>query len=66
MLHFAVEASIDMATVAPNGGLPFTVGPGIAQMFGYSINPCISDDDRNAGLESPRKSLPAVRSCLLH
>jgi hypothetical protein len=44
MPHFADEASIDMAT---NGGLPFTVGPGIAQMFGYSINPCISDDDRN-------------------
>ena len=57
MLHFADEASIDMAAVAANGGLPFTVGPGIAQMFGYSINPCISHDDRNAALESLRKSI---------
>ncbi len=31
MLHFADEASIDMAAVAANGGLPFTVGPGNAQ-----------------------------------
>lgn len=30
MLHFADEASIDMAAVAANAGLPFTVGPGIA------------------------------------
>jgi len=26
-------------------------------MFGYSINPCISNDDRNAALESLRKSI---------
>ena len=26
-------------------------------MFGYSINPCISDDDSSAALESLRKSI---------
>ena len=46
MLHFADDASIDWDAVAANGGPPFTVGPNIAQMFGYSINPCIEDDDR--------------------
>jgi len=30
MLHFADEARIDMAAVAANVGLPFTVGAGIA------------------------------------
>ena len=47
MLHFDDQASIDWAAVAASGGLPFTVGSGIAQSFGFSINPCINDDDRN-------------------
>ena len=51
--------------VPANGGLPFTVGPCIAQMFGYFINACISDDNRNAAPESLRKSLPRRPICLL-
>lgn len=39
MLHFADEASIDWDAVAANGGPPFSVGPNIAQMFGYAVNP---------------------------
>ena len=29
----------------------------MGQSFGYSINPCINDDDRNAALESLRRSI---------
>jgi hypothetical protein len=57
MLHFDDHDSIDWAAVAANGGLPFTVGPGVAKSFGFSINPCINDDDRNAALESLRRSI---------
>lgn len=57
MLHFADEASIDWDAVAANGGPPFSVGPNIAQMFGYAVNPCINDDDRNDALESLRRSI---------
>jgi hypothetical protein len=57
MLHFADQASIDWDAVAANGGPPFAVGPNIAQMFGYTINPCIGDDDLSAALESLRKSI---------
>jgi hypothetical protein len=57
MLHFADHDSIDWAAVAANGGLPFSAGPNIGQSFGYSINPCISEDDRDAALESLRKSI---------
>jgi hypothetical protein len=57
MLHFADEASIDWDAVAASGSPQFTVGPNIAQMFGYSINPCINDDDHNDALDSLRKSI---------
>ena len=46
MLHFPDPDNIDWDAVAANGGPPFAAGPNIAQMFGYSINPCISDDDQ--------------------
>lgn len=57
MLHFDDHASIDWAAVTAGGGLPFTVGPDVAQSFGFSINPCLNDDDRNAALESLRRSI---------
>jgi hypothetical protein len=57
ILHFDDHANIDWAAVTASGGLPFTVGPDIAQSFGFSINPCINDDDRNAALDSLRRSI---------
>ena len=57
MLHFTDHDRIDWAAVAANGGLPFSAGPNIGQSFGYSINPCISEDDRNPALESLRRSI---------
>jgi hypothetical protein len=57
MLHFPDTDNIDWAAVAANGGPPFAAGPNIGQMFGYTINPCISDDDLNAALESLRRSI---------
>jgi hypothetical protein len=57
MLHFPDPDNIDWDAVAANGGLPFAAGPNIGQMFGYSINPCIGDDDRNNALNSLRKSI---------
>ena len=53
MLHFPDPDNIDWDAVAANGGLPFAAGPNIGQMFGYSINPCIGDDDRNDALDLP-------------
>ena len=55
VLNFADHDSIDWAAVSANGGLPFTTGGG--HSFGYSVNPCIGDDDRSAALESLRKSI---------
>jgi hypothetical protein len=57
MLHFPDPGNIDWDTVAANGGLPFAAGPNIGQMFGYSVNPCINDDDRNDALDSLRRSI---------
>lgn len=57
MLHFDDPESIDWDAVAANGGPPFAVGAGIAQMFGYAVNPCISEDDHTTALESLRKSI---------
>jgi hypothetical protein len=57
MLHFPDPDNIDWDAVAANGGLPFTAGPNIGQMFGYSINPCINEDDRNNALDSLRRSI---------
>jgi hypothetical protein len=57
MLHFPDPDNIDWDAVAASGGAPFAAGPNIGQMFGYSINPCINDDDRNAALESLRRSI---------
>ncbi|MEC4858347.1 hypothetical protein R2325_23190 [Mycobacteroides chelonae] len=57
MLHFPDPDNIDWNAVAANGGLPFAAGPNIGQMFGYSINPCIGDDDRNDALGSLRNSI---------
>ena len=44
-------------TTAGYGGAHFAAGPNIGQMFGYSVNPCITDDDRNDALDSPRRSI---------
>jgi hypothetical protein len=52
MLHFSDPDNIDWDAVAANGGLPFAAGPNIGQMFGYSINPCTTDDDLNDALDS--------------
>jgi hypothetical protein len=57
MLHFPDPDNINWDAVAANGGPPFTAGPNIGQMFGYSINPCINDDDRNEALDSLRRSI---------
>lgn len=57
MLHFADEASVDLNAVAANGGPPFTVGQQLGQVFGFAVNPCINDDDRNGALDSLRKSI---------
>jgi hypothetical protein len=56
LLHFDDHESIDWAAVAANGG-QCTVGAGIAQSFGYAVNPCINDDDLNDALESLRRSI---------
>jgi hypothetical protein len=57
MLHFPDPDNIDWDAVAANGGLPFAAGLNIGQMFGYSVNPCINDDDRNDALDSLRRSI---------
>jgi hypothetical protein len=57
MLYFPDADNIDWDAVAANGGPPFAAGPNVGQMFGYSINPCIGDDDRTAALESLRRSI---------
>ena len=57
MLHFPDPDNIDWDAVAANGGPPFAAGPNVGQMFGYSINPCIGDDDHSAALESLRRSI---------
>jgi hypothetical protein len=57
MLHFPDPDNIDWDAVAANGGPPFAAGPNIGQMFGYSVNPCINDDDRNDALDSLRRSI---------
>lgn len=57
MLHFPDPDNIDWDAVAANGGPPFTSGVNVGQAFGYAINPCIRDDDRNAALDSLRRSL---------
>lgn len=57
MLHFADPDNIDWDAVAANGGPPFAAGPGVGQMFGYAVNPCIGDDDLSAALESLRRSI---------
>lgn len=57
MLHFPDPDNIDWAAVEANGGPPFAAGPNVGQMFGYSVNPCLGDDDRNAALESLRRAL---------
>jgi hypothetical protein len=57
LLHFDDHESIDWAAVAANGGPPFAVGAGIAHSFGYAVNPCINDDDRNDALDSLRRSI---------
>lgn len=57
MLHFPDPDNIDWDAVAANGGPPFAAGPNIGQMFGYSVNPCITDDDHNDALDSLRRSL---------
>lgn len=57
MLHFPDPERVDWEAVAANGGPPFTAGPHIGQLFGYSVNPCIGDDDRNTALESLRRSI---------
>jgi hypothetical protein len=58
MLHFPDPDNIDWDAVAANGGPPFAAGPNVGQMFGYSINPCIGDDDHSAALESLSRSSP--------
>lgn len=57
MLHFPDFDNIDWEVVKASGSASFTAGPDIGYSFGYSINPCIDDDDRNAALESLRRSL---------
>jgi hypothetical protein len=57
MLHFPDPDNIDWEAVAASGGTPFVAGPNIAQMFGFSINPCISDADLNDALDSLRNSI---------
>lgn len=57
MLHFPDSDSIDWDAVAANGGLPFASGPNIEPMFGYSVNPCIGDDERADALDSLRRSI---------
>jgi hypothetical protein len=61
MLHFPDPDNIDWDAVAANGGPPFAAGPHIGQMFGYSVNPCITDDDHNDALDSLRRSLDRKR-----
>ncbi|QEN13743.1 hypothetical protein ACRDU6_14675 [Mycolicibacterium sp. ELW1] len=57
MLHFPDPDNIDWEAVKASGSTSFTAGPNVGYSFGYSINPCIDDDDRNAALESLRRSL---------
>ncbi len=57
MLYFPDADRIDWAAVAANGGPPFSVGRNIAQTFGFTINPCIDEDDHAAALDSLRKSI---------
>ncbi|WP_255773371.1 hypothetical protein [Mycobacteroides abscessus] len=57
MLHFPGTDSIDWDAVAANGGLPFTAGPNIGHSFGYSVNPCINQDDHIDALDSLRRSI---------
>lgn len=61
MLHFPDTDNIDWDAVAANGGLPFAAGPNVGQVFGYSINPCISEDDITDALASLRKSIDRKR-----
>jgi hypothetical protein len=57
MLHFADHDSIDRPPSQRTAACHSAAGPNIGQSFGYSINPCISEDDRDAALESLRKSI---------
>lgn len=57
MLHFPDADDIDWEAVKASGGAPFAAGPNIGASFGYTMNPCIDDNDRNAALESLRRSL---------